>query len=237
MHRLEDVQLVGCADGCASGARMIETCRPDLILLDIRMRDGTAFDLLAALEPPNVPMICFVTAYPRYAFRAFETEAIGYLLKPVELEKLRAVVEKARRHLQLTTAEERAADLQGIVEQLREADERGVEASKYHHEIWVRHRGTDRIRIAVSEIDWIGVQEDYACIHAHGREHLVRMSLDRLMQNLDPAEFVRIHRSAVVRADRVEQVRLRRTGVREAVLRDGTRVPIGRIYARTLPWQ
>lgn len=232
LERDEAVSVVGRATGCRMGVTTIVRTQPDLVLLDIRMRDGTAFDLLEGLPAGVSPMVAFTTAFPRYAPQAFRIEALDYLLKPVDPEEMAAVLDRARRRMRLQSADERAIDLQRVVEQLRTEDVNDVPA--FEREFWVRQRGTDHLRVTVAEIDWIGVEDDYACIHARGREHLLRLSLDKLMKSLDPNEFVRIHRSIVVRKDRVAKICRRSEDAREAVLRDGTRLPVGRVHARNL---
>ena len=236
LGRLGDAELLGRAAGCQAAVPLIQRTRPDLVLLDIQMRDGTAFDLLEALPDEVAPMVVFVTAFPRFACRAFSIDALDYLLKPVEQEQLEAVLGKARRRFSLTGAEQRAEELQRIVEALR-ADNQAIDCPPtYQQEIWVRKRGTDHVRVPLSSVDWIGVQEDYACLYEGGREHLLRASLDKLARSLDPQEFVRIHRSVVVRRDRIAEVRLLRKSVREVELVDGTCLPIGRIHASNLSW-
>lgn len=234
LTRVGGVEIVGRATGCTIGAALIARTSPDLVILDIKMRDGTAFDLLVALPNSVAPLVAFATAYPRFACQAFEVEAVDYLLKPVEFDRLEALVGKAIRQRDLMTAEDRVSELQLVIENLRSAD---VGASPtFERELWIRDRGSEHLRVPVTEIDWIDWQADYSCIHANGHEHLLRASLDRLMRLLDPKEFVRIHRSTVVRADRVMRVRHKSRSVRECVLVDGTVLPIGRVHARNLAW-
>jgi len=237
LGRIGDARLVARANSCRTGLQAIVRHTPDLLLLDVKLRDGTAFDLLAALPKGQAPMVAFVTAYQRYACRAFEVEALDYLLKPVEQDKLEEMLTKARRRLAMTTANQRAAELESIVERLRADSEAISPPSQYDQEIWIRQRGTDHTRLPIDAIDWISAQDDYACIYAQGREHLVRISLNRLSESLDPKRFIRIHRSTLVRADRIERIVLKNLGVREAVLTDGTRLAVGRVYARKLPWR
>jgi DNA-binding LytR/AlgR family response regulator len=232
----DEVELVARASGCASAVNAAERYQPDLLLLDVQMRDGTAFDLLQALPPRVAPMIAFVTAYSKYAYRAFEVEAVDYLLKPVEPARLDALLRKARERLGRLDDQGRVEELKRVIAQLREdqSEDGGI---SYTTELWVRQKGTDHVRVPVDDIDWISAQDDYACIRARGREHLLRISLDRLMDTLNPAEFARIHRSTVVRIDRVDKIALKRLGVREAVLHDGTRLAVGRVHAKNLGWR
>ncbi len=226
--------VVGTANGCRTGIEAIARYRPDLALLDIKMRDGTAFELLSSLPAGTAPMIAFATAYMRYACQAFEVNALDYVLKPVDPERLQLLVEKAARHRDLLTAEKRTRELERIVEQLREADV--DEGHGYETELWVRRKGTEHVRVPVSAIDWIGALDDYVSIHAGDLEHLLRASLDSMQELLDPSLFVRIHRSSIVRRDRIAKVAATLTGSRVAVLTDGTRLAIGRTHATRLGW-
>lgn len=231
---LGEVEIVATATGCRTGREAIIRHRPDLALLDIKMRDGTAFDLISDLPPSAAPMIAFVTAYPRYAPQAFEVEALDYLLKPVEPSRLEQLIEKAARRRKLLSAEERAQELQELVAQLREAN---VDPSvSYENELWVRRNGREHVRVPVDLIDWIGALDDYVSIHVGSTEHLLRASLDSLEEMLDPTIFARIHRSSIVRRANVVKVTTARTGSRCAVLRDGKRLAIGRTYAKRLGW-
>jgi DNA-binding LytR/AlgR family response regulator len=230
-----DVALVATASSCQSGVQATIDHRPDLLLLDVRMRDGTAFDLLSALPPHVAPMVIFVTAYAHYAHQAFDVEAVGYLLKPVQRDELNRALDKARRHLRLTSAQQRAEELQSLVERLQ-APIDAPAISHFPTEFWVRHRAREHVRVPVGAIDWIEANGDYSCIHAEGREHLLRIPLARLLAALDPALFTRIHRSIVIRNDRVATVMTRRSGARAAVLSDGSTLPVGRLYARQLAW-
>lgn len=236
LAKIEDVAIVDQATGCESGIAAIIQNEPDLVFLDIQMRDGTAFELLSQLPPEITPLVAFVTAYPKYMFEAFELEALDYVLKPAQLDKLANVVLRARRRIDLMSSKERVEELTRVVAELQR-HRMHTGRPPHRNDIWIRHKGTQHVRVPVDDIEWISMQDDYACLHVNGSEHLLRISLDKLMQSLDPASFVRIHRSYVVRVDKVERVRLKGLGVREAVLKDGTRLPIGRIHARNLPWR
>jgi DNA-binding LytR/AlgR family response regulator len=231
-----DVDLVARASGCATAVKAVERHNPDLLLLDVQMRDGTAFDALSMLPIGAAPMIAFVTAFSKYACRAFEVEAVDYLLKPVEPARLDALLHRAKGRRDLMNDKDRVDELQRVIKQLRD-DRSEHTPSAFMTELWVRQKGTDHVRVPAEDIEWISAQDDYACIRARGREHLLRISLDRLMASLDPAAFARIHRSTVVRIDRVEKITLKRLGVREAVLLDGTRLAVGRVHAKQLAWK
>jgi two-component system LytT family response regulator len=229
------VEVVGAASGCSDGVQAVCRHNPDLILLDIRMRDGTAFDLLAALPGGAAPMIAFLTAYPRYAQQAFEVNALDYLLKPVSPDRLAQVVERAIRQRNLLSVEDRASELERIVQQLRE--DQVEQPSRYERELWIRNRGTEHIRVEIDSILRICALDDYVSIHTSlGQEHLLRATLESVEAILDPEKFARIHRSTIVRRDVVAKVVASRTGGRSAVLVDGTILPVGRTYARRLNW-
>lgn len=232
---MPNVEVVGVAAGCSDGAKSVGRHSPDLLLLDIQMRDGSAFDLLESLPSKPAPMIAFLTAYPRYASQAFEVNALDYLLKPVSPERLAQVVERATRQRTLLSMEERTRELERIVQQLRE--DQLDDAPRYERELWIRNKGTEHVRVLIDSIVRVCALDDYVSIYTNGgQEHLLRATLDSLESILDPERFARIHRSCIVRRDLVSKVRASRTGGRSAVLADGTVLPIGRTYVRRLNW-
>lgn len=235
MRPIAEARIVATASGCQTGIEAIVRQKPNLVLLDIKMRDGTAFDLLTGLPGDVAPMVAFCTAYPRFAWQAFEVNALDYLLKPVERLRLEHVIRRACQHRDMLSAQERLTDLERVVQQLREADAK--ETAGYDRELWVRHKGTEHIRVSVASITWIGALDDYVNIHANGQEYLLRASLDRIEAILDPSVFTRIHRSTIVRSERVVKVATAPTGRRLAILADGTRLPIGRTYAARIKWR
>lgn len=192
-----DIHIAGeCGDG-ASAVQMIEQCTPDLVLLDIQMPELDGFDVLQALDLPRLPEIVFVSAFDRYAMRAFQVHALDYVLKPVEGERLSEALDHARVRLR----DRRSSGDAGLAGLLKEL----TKDRPYLTRIPVRSEGRVRV-VDLAEVDWIGAADNYVSLHAGNREYLVRDTVAHIEQRLDPAHFVRIHRSTIVRLDRIVEL-------------------------------
>jgi len=229
LARIEQVEVLGEAGNIREAARAIDEQAPNLLLLDIQMPNGSGFDLLAGLASP-VPAVIFVTAFDRYAVSAFDARAIDYVLKPVEFERIAAAVERAREALRAQQHEQRLEELQEVVAALRaELARRDEQALTF----WVNSRGESH-RVAASDIVWIEAERDYARIHTATRSWLYHESLSSLEARLDPKSFVRVHRSAILRRDRVTAYVRGAFASLTAILDTGAQVRVGRTYERAI---
>jgi len=227
----EDVELVGAASDGLAARRMIGELKPQVVLLDIKMPGLTGLEVLDALGEA-APIVIFVTAFDRFALDAFERAAFDYLLKPVEPARLAASLIRAREALAERAAAERAEELEEVLRNLRSGPAPAAAPSAFDREIWIQERG-GRISLPVAAIDWVGAERDYVRIHAGARSFLVRQSISALAARLDPKVFVRVHRSALVRAERI--VRVRHAGGRGAViLSTGAEVAVSRRHMGAL---
>jgi two-component system LytT family response regulator len=242
----ESIVIVGEAGDGRSAVEAIHRTRPDLLLLDIQMPEMNGFEVLEAVGPHAVPAVIFVTAYDQFALRAFEIQALDYVLKPFEDERFARVLGRARQHL----ARQRDGDLARRLASLLEAYEARAaggspEPNPSHAAPAASHagdgdtfgpylariivRGGGRVFFQpVDEIDWIEAADYYAKLHVGGKVHLIRDPLANLEQRLDPARFVRVHRSAIVNVERVVEIRLDWQNRHVVVLRDGQRLPLSR---------
>ena len=185
----------------------IEALRPDLVLLDVQMPGRDGFEVIRAVGPARMPPVIFVTAYDAFAVRAFEVQALDYLLKPFEDHRLREALGRAGR----ASASDLARRLEALV--VRPEPRFEVRLGK-------------RIQLlSCVEIDWAEGASYYTVLHAGSETHLVREPLRDIETRLDPARFARVHRSAIVQLDRVRELR---PAERALVLRDGTRVQASR---------
>jgi len=219
---IEGVELIGEAEDGPQAVEMIEKERPDLVLLDIQMPGLDGFGVIEALADP--PPVIFVTAYDEYAIRAFEVNALDYLLKPFSRERL----EKAVRRAQEALAEERdfAARLGPLLESL-------AAQGRYLTRLAARDR--DRIRVLdVDEVDWIGVEGEQVAVHVGEQAYPTRRTLAELEARLDPAHFFRAHRSAIVNLERVVEVIPWFKGSHRLRLTTGAEVDLSRVQARAL---
>ena len=192
-----DVTVIGeCADG-ASAIQMIENSAPDLVLLDIQMPELDGFDVLQALEVPRLPEIIFVSAFDQYALRAFQVHALDYVLKPVEAERLADALDHARRRVRERVATDDPR-LAGLLNEL-------TRTRPFLTRVPVRTEHRVRV-IDLADVDWIGAADNYVALHCGRREFLVRDTITGIERRLDPAHFVRIHRSTIVRIDRIVEL-------------------------------
>jgi len=231
-----EVELVGEAGSGSDAVARIVACRPDVVLLDVQIPDLDGFGVLRELRDQPVPAVIFVTAYDAYALRAFEVRALDYVLKPFGERRLREAVRRAKEHVRLG----RAASLVDSLEAARSAG--GVAAvpalaqrpaeppavhAGYAERIEVRTGGRIAL-VPVADIDWIEAYDDYARLHVAGRRLLVTERMGRLEATLDPARFVRIHRSALVNLSRVRELYHHSHGDYIVVLATGVRLRMAR---------
>lgn len=228
LERVRDVELVGqTMDGRAVPA-LVAQLRPDLLLLDVKMPGLNGFEVVNALRGPHSPQVIFVTAFDQFAVRAFEASAIDYVLKPVDFDRLAAAIEKARRAISAADAESRVAELQAVVAALRHAAAPD-DLPRFETELWAERRG-ELTRILVSNIDLIEAQGDYVKLHVGRHGYMLRETLAGLHARLDPNEFVRIRRSALVRRDRIAGIRRAAYGDVRVLLTNGDQIRVGRTY-------
>jgi two-component system LytT family response regulator len=214
---------------CANGLEAVEAARalaPDLVFLDVQMPGLGGLEVLERLDPDRMPLVIFATAYDRYALEAFDRCAVDYLLKPFDDDRFFRAVERANARLRTEAAAEigrRNAELRATVQN------RGDAAAPLRR-LAIQH-GTRIEYVDAHEIEWIEAADQYVQIHARGGVHLVRESMDRLERMLDPAAFLRVHRSAIVALAAVRTFETLESGNGQVVLRSGERLPVSRSRA------
>jgi two-component system response regulator AlgR len=211
------IDLVGTASDGEAALRLIDALQPEMLLLDIAMPGLDGIGVAKTVEKfTRRPAIIFCTAFDQYAVTAFDLSATDYLLKPVAQDRLARAVTR-------------------VIERRRDpASEQPV--SEYAQEFWVPHR-SEMIRVAAQDIDRIEAERDYMRLHLGQRSFLLHQTITELERRLDPANFIRLHRSTIVRRDRIARLSHDGMGVWHAVLTDEERIRIGRTYlpaARTL---
>lgn len=219
---IEGVELAGEAVDGPQAVELIELVQPDLVLLDIQMPGLDGFGVIEALAEP--PPVVFVTAYDEYAIRAFEVNALDYLLKPFSKERL----EKAIRRAQEAQAEEQdfASRLAPLLKNL---------ASQGHYLARLAVPDHNHLRVLdADEVDWIGVEKEQAVVHAGGAAYPIQRTLTELEARLDPARFFRAHRSVLVNLNRVEEIIPWFKGSHKLRLTTGEEVELSRAQARAL---
>jgi two-component system response regulator AlgR len=207
---LDSVHLVGTAHDGAAALRMIEALEPDLVLLDIAMPGLDGLAVARTIEAQTKrPAIVFCTAYDQHAVAAFDVAAVDYVLKPVSAERLAKAIGR------VTEAHARAAPADA--------------ASRWVQEFWVPHR-SEMIRVAACDIERIDAERDYMRLTAGGRSYLLHETISELERRLDPGQFVRLHRSTIVRRDCITRLAHDGLGAWRAELKDGSEVRVGRTY-------
>jgi len=214
-----DVTVVGECGNAAEARQAIEALKPDLIFLDIRMPDIDGFKFLHELQPDTLPMVVFATAYAQHALRAFDANALDYLLKPIDQDRFDQMMTRVRLHWH----GREAAGAPGLASRPRAG------TGEWLTRVSVKVGEHIRV-IASGEIDWIEANGNYVCIHAGATTYLHRETLRQLQDRLDPARFLRVHRAVLVNIDRVREVHPLFNGNAELVLHDGTRIGLSRRF-------
>jgi len=233
LHGDPDVDVVGELGDGRSAVRALAESPHDLVFLDVQMPEMGGFEVLETLrslqqtDPEiRVPAVVFVTAYDRYALRAFDVHALDYLLKPFDAERFEKTLARVKLELARGHGEAPSHELAALLDEQRRA-------SPFVDKFVVRSRGRI-VFVRAEEIDWIEAAGNYVAIHVGSRDHLLRETMSHLESQLDPAHFVRIHRSFIVPLDRIEELKLSERGDYEVALRDGTRLASSRTYYRRL---
>jgi two-component system LytT family response regulator len=220
----EDLDIIGESSNGREAIDFIHEHKPDLVFLDIQMPMMNGIEVMRSLGPDTNPFVIFLTAFDQYVMRAFEVHAIDYLLKPVDDARFNASLNHARRVL---GSRQTAAYNQGIRKIFDNKPEQPMEPLR---ELTIRVGKHVRF-VSIEDIDWIEAQGDYAEIHIGARTHLIRESLNTLGEWLDPKAFIRIHRSAIVRINRIASVISLPNRDCEITLRNGTSLRVSRTYS------
>jgi two-component system LytT family response regulator len=227
------VQVVGEADGGDSAILAIERLAPELVFLDVQMPGTDGFAVVrgissaAANSKKPLPHIIFVTAHDQYALRAFEVHAFDYLLKPVAEERFREALSRARAQHEQANGNDAETRLRDLFHQMQR--ERG-----YSDRLLIRE-GERAFFLAVSEICWIEADRNYVFVHAAGKRHSIRATLDSVEDSLDPKSFVRINRGSLVRLDAIRELQPWFHGEYKVILRDNTELRWSRRYVSQRP--
>lgn len=225
-------EVIGTADDGVAAIEAIRTLRPDLVFLDVQMPRKTGIEVVREVGPADMPATIFVTAYDQYALQAFDFAAIDYLVKPYDDERFEEAFRRARRKIELEgldlLREQLIALLQGgAVPGSSMLPASPLPRPGYLDRIAVQMKGKMRV-VPVSQIEYISASGPYAELHVGQERHVVRESMQHLEEQLDPARFLRIHRSAIVRIDLVESLLRGGGGDYEVQLRSGVRLRVGR---------
>lgn len=235
-----DVEVVAECPTGRSAIDAIRTATPDLVLLDVQLPDIDGFGVVAEVGAESMPPVIFVTAHDAHAVRAFEVHATDYLLKPFDTERFQTAFRRARAHIDQVSSAELGRRLKALVEnQFGMTPEQSVVATeprpgKYIARLTVRRDGRV-VFVRVAEVDWFEAAGNYVRLHVGKSASLLRETMHGLEASLDPAVFVRIHRTIIVNVDRIQELQPWFAGNYVVILRDGTRLKLSRTYRDRLP--
>jgi two-component system LytT family response regulator len=224
LRKFRNVEVVGeCGDGSTAVEKILELS-PDLVFLDIQMPEMDGFAVLRALPRDRIPAIIFLTAYEQHALRAFQFHALDYLLKPVNNARFAEAVSRAH---QFADAALKASMTERVLSMLGQA------SNEYASRFTVQTG--NRIQIVIAEdVEWVGAAGDYVELHANGRSFLIRETMASLEQRLDPAKFLRIHRSRIVKSSCIRELQSIENREFAVKLSDGSEHRSSRNYADRL---
>ena len=206
--------------------KAIRVSSPDLVLLDVQMPEVDGFEVVRQVGAEHMPAVIFVTAHDQYAIQAFEISALDYLLKPVIEERFVKALARAKSRI-------RSAFAAGANPQIISLLESISSSRRYLSRLAVRSAGKT-ILMSVDELDWIGGAENYVELHAGRASHLLHVRMSVLEASLDPASFLRVHRSIIVNLSRIRDLQPAEHGDYLITLRDGTQLKSGRTYSERL---
>lgn len=248
LHRLTgvaDIEIIGQARNGREALEMINEDAPDLVFLDIQMPGMDGFDVLRALDEDTMPVIVFVTAFDEYAVKAFEANALDYLLKPIDDDRLSEALDRVRTFCEQKKAAGHREALLRLIGQITGKPVRNMQE--------VRARGVDRLRrkeppkleirdgsnttwLAQEDIDWIDAAGDYMCVHSGGETLIMRKTMKMLEQELDPEILQRVHRSTIVNVHRVRSMQSHINGEYFLTLDNGHTLKLSRSYKDKLKY-
>jgi two-component system, LytTR family, response regulator len=225
-HLLESDPEVEIIAECRNGNEVVstlKTARADLLLLDIQMPAKDGFGVIEEIGLPNMPRTVFVTAHNEYAVGAFDVHAIDYLVKPIQRKRLDAAVARVKERIQRDEAFAAREELSLVLQALRADSDKDRYPKRF-----LTKSGNANSVVSASDIEWIEAADYYVCLHAKGKNHLMRESIAAMESQLDPRKFVRVHRSAIVNMDHVREIH--RDGRSEGwvLLSTGERVRLNR---------
>jgi two-component system LytT family response regulator len=222
------IEVIGEAASGEDALALIQRERPDLAFLDVQMPGGDGFQVIAGLAGMAAPAIVFVTAYDEHALRAFEVNAVDYLLKPYDDARFRAALDRAKSAVSLRQSDSVSAKLNQLLDYLQAGE--GAEAAADRPERILLKSAGEIYFLKADEIDWIEAEGDYMKFHVSGKAHVLRETMVRLEARLDAKKFVRIHRSTIVNLDRVRKLSPAFAGEYAVILHDGTKLKLSRGY-------
>ncbi|MEZ5427965.1 MAG: LytTR family DNA-binding domain-containing protein [Pyrinomonadaceae bacterium] len=234
-----DFEIIGECSGGVEAIEAIQNQIPDLLFLDIQMPDIDGFEVLENLKTEDFPTIIFVTAYDKYALKAFEFHAIDYLLKPFKDERFEEMLDHVSRQIGREKIEDLSKKLTMLLTDFQKPENKessnAVSEIKNSYQTRFVIKSVGKISfIKVDEIDWIGAEGTYVSLNIGNKSNLLRESMKNLEEKLDPTKFIRIHRSTIVNIFRVKELQPEFRGEYLVILENGKRLKLSRSYRENL---
>lgn len=239
LNQVESTEVIAEARNGREALKAIRELKPDLVFLDIQMPGIGGFDVVAQLEGEDIPAIVFVTAFDEYAIKAFEANAIDYLLKPIEDSRLHDAISRVRENLSQKQAVKHKKSLLQLVSQIsgenvasmKEIAAKGVNRMKKKEISKLAIKDGGHVTwVPQDQIEWIDAAGDYMCVHAGGETHIMRKTMKELEAELDPSLLQRIHRSTIVNIKRVVEMQSHINGEYFLILEGGHTIKLSRTY-------
>lgn len=222
-----DVELIAECGSGAEALKVIQKQAPDLLFLDIQMPEMSGFEVLEKIEAQAIPAIIFVTAFDRYAIKAFEVHALDYLLKPFDDARFESALRQAKAQIEQREINQLSKRLLALLEDRAPEADKQQQRAGYLSRLMIK--SASRVFfLKVGEIDWIEAADYYVKLHVGRKSHLLRETMSDMETKLDPEMFLRIHRSAIVNLDRVKEMHPHFNGEYVVVLHDGTELKLSR---------
>jgi two-component system LytT family response regulator len=226
LEGVADLEIIGeCGDGFEA-VQAITAGRPDLVLLDVQMPGLDGFGVLASLDPAALPAVVFITAFDRYALKAFEAHAVDYLMKPFSSERLHEAVERARAAIDRSSSQDLNATLRSLLE--------SIQRERAYPE-WLLIKKDDRsVFVPIAEIDWIESSRNNVRLHVGKEVYVYHETTSGIEARLDPKKFLRIHRSTIANIERIRELHPWFNGDYAVTMKDGTRLTLSSTYRERL---
>lgn len=221
-----EVEIVGeCVNGLEA-VEAIKSSTPDIVFLDIQMPEIGGFEVLESLDSNTHPYVIFVTAYDQYAVRAFEVHALDYLLKPFDRERFEGAWQRAKAQIKLNRTSRRDQDIIALLEELK--------AGPRYLERLVIKNGGRVFFLHVQDVHCIEAEGNYVRVYDNQKGYLLRETISSLEEQLDPKQFLRIHRSAIVKIDRIKEMQPWFHGEYRIIMENGKQLALSRNYRANL---
>lgn len=236
LQKFDDIDIIATCHNGRDAIRRIKTLKPDLVFLDIQMPGFDGFSVVEGVMDIDPPLFVFATAYSEHAIRAFDAQAVDYLMKPIDEDRLADTLERVRTRITDKKVNEEVDKLRNVLQALDpdaadEINDSADDASNARYEklINVKDRG-QIFRVDVDTIERIDAAGDYMCIHTADNSLILRETMKDLEKRLDPKIFKRVHRSAIVNLDQVREIRPHTNGECFLILQSGAQVKVSRSY-------